>query len=208
MLSESLVASDPGWTVPQTAAAAAPRRDTLPRAAHPCCSIIVAAVGLSVQQAGLWSLYSDFATLCGITGVVLVLLASLVVEIGRLRRSGCGGPGCVCRAASWLGVFAFALLTWRGTVLSAAWCPASDYTPSPGNSTATVPTVTDRWDYPTVQGVVCHTTAGDLEILLREEWSPLGVAHFLQLVSAGFFTEAALFRVVTGRVSRQIARHR
>jgi len=44
--------------------------------------------------------------------------------------------------------------------------------------------------------VACSTTKGDVEIVLKPEWSPLGVARFKELVENGHFTNMPLFRCV------------
>ena len=42
---------------------------------------------------------------------------------------------------------------------------------------------------PMVHRVNFTTTAGEFVIELHDEYSPLGVARFLELVEAGFFTD-------------------
>lgn len=44
--------------------------------------------------------------------------------------------------------------------------------------------------------VVCDTTEGSFTITVNSTWSPKGAARFLQLVDGGFYSNAALFRVV------------
>jgi peptidyl-prolyl cis-trans isomerase A (cyclophilin A) len=44
--------------------------------------------------------------------------------------------------------------------------------------------------------VVCKTTKGEVEIVVKPDWSPRGAERFLQLVNDGFFTELPLFRCV------------
>jgi hypothetical protein len=107
-------------------------------------------------------------------------------------------------------VLAFMLLTWRAAAVSAAWCPVSSFIPSPGNASGAPSsdppdpggTIALRWSAPEVQVVVCTSSVGPLEIELRSDWSPLGVARFLELVSVGFFTDIAVFRVVPGFVAQ------
>jgi peptidyl-prolyl cis-trans isomerase A (cyclophilin A) len=42
------------------------------------------------------------------------------------------------------------------------------------------------------------TTKGDFTVVVTRAWAPLGVDRFYNLVRAGFFTDAAFFRVVPG----------
>jgi peptidyl-prolyl cis-trans isomerase A (cyclophilin A) len=42
------------------------------------------------------------------------------------------------------------------------------------------------------------TTKGDFEIRVTRAWAPLGADRFYNLVKAGFFTDAAFFRVIPG----------
>jgi peptidyl-prolyl cis-trans isomerase A (cyclophilin A) len=44
------------------------------------------------------------------------------------------------------------------------------------------------------------TTAGNIVVEVHREWAPLGADRFYNLVRAGFFTNAAFFRVVPGFV--------
>jgi cyclophilin family peptidyl-prolyl cis-trans isomerase len=44
--------------------------------------------------------------------------------------------------------------------------------------------------------VSCETTKGNMEIVVRPSWSPLGAERFLQLVDDGFFQNIPLFRCV------------
>ncbi|UXY14070.1 peptidylprolyl isomerase [Chitiniphilus purpureus] len=44
--------------------------------------------------------------------------------------------------------------------------------------------------------VVCETTKGRMQIVVRPDWSPRGAARFLQLVDEGAFTGMPLFRCV------------
>jgi peptidyl-prolyl cis-trans isomerase A (cyclophilin A) len=46
------------------------------------------------------------------------------------------------------------------------------------------------------------TTKGDVIIQVTRAWAPLGVDRFYNLVRAGFFTDAAFFRVVPGFVAQ------
>jgi peptidyl-prolyl cis-trans isomerase A (cyclophilin A) len=50
--------------------------------------------------------------------------------------------------------------------------------------------------------VVLETTKGNIVIQLHEDWSPLGVAHFKELVSAKFYDGAPWFRVIDGFVAQ------
>lgn len=174
--------------------------------AHRCSlPLVAAAVGLALQQVGLWCLYSDVARVASICGVALVCCASAADELLRRRKrvAMCRSQRSLVRYAL---VLVFALLTWRGVASSTGWCPESSFVPSPGNASARHDPIADgfsaRWNGPAVQLVVCASTAGSLEIQLRTDWSPLGVAHFLELVSVGFFTDIAFFRVVPGFVAQ------
>lgn len=176
---------------------------------HRRCSLplLAAAVGLVVQQAGLWCLYSDVARVTAMVSTVLVCCATAADEWLRARRLGsvCRTRGSQIRCAL---VLVFALIAWRGVWSSIGWCPESTFVPSPGNTRdrtrphGGVGGIAARWNGPLVQLVMCASTAGPLEIELRSDWSPLGVAHFIQLVSVGFFTDVAFFRVVPGFVAQ------
>ena len=42
------------------------------------------------------------------------------------------------------------------------------------------------------------TTKGDFTVVVTRAWAPLGADRFYNLVRAGFFTDAAFFRVIPG----------
>lgn len=44
--------------------------------------------------------------------------------------------------------------------------------------------------------VVFETTKGEIDVEVHPEWSPLGAAHFVELVNAKFYDGAPWFRVV------------
>eukprot|EP00928_Gymnodinium_smaydae_P024235 TRINITY_DN19674_c0_g1_i1.p1 TRINITY_DN19674_c0_g1~~TRINITY_DN19674_c0_g1_i1.p1 ORF type:complete len:220 (-),score=37.58 TRINITY_DN19674_c0_g1_i1:73-681(-) len=46
--------------------------------------------------------------------------------------------------------------------------------------------------------VECSTTVGKFTVTVTPSYSPLGVARFLELVDAGFFTDMLLYRVIEG----------
>ncbi|GEM_PF-452692 len=50
--------------------------------------------------------------------------------------------------------------------------------------------------------VVFETTKGDIVLEVHPSWSPLGAAHFIQLVEAGFYDGAPWFRVIPGFVAQ------
>ena len=50
--------------------------------------------------------------------------------------------------------------------------------------------------------VVLETSRGNIIIDVIEEWAPLGSAHFLKLVKAGFYDGAPWFRVIDGFVAQ------
>jgi cyclophilin family peptidyl-prolyl cis-trans isomerase len=53
-----------------------------------------------------------------------------------------------------------------------------------------------------VTTVVLETTDGDIVIEVHSAWSPLGAAHFLELVNDGFYNGAPWFRVLEGFVAQ------
>lgn len=55
---------------------------------------------------------------------------------------------------------------------------------------------------PAHEYVVLDTTKGEIVLELHPEWSELGVAHFKQLVDAGFYDGAPWFRVIDGFVAQ------
>jgi len=52
-----------------------------------------------------------------------------------------------------------------------------------------------------VTTVVLETTKGDIVLEVHSDWSPLGAAHFLELVKAGYFDGAPWFRVFKQGIS-------
>lgn len=50
--------------------------------------------------------------------------------------------------------------------------------------------------------VVFETTKGDIVLEVHPSWSPLGAAHFIELVEAGFYDGAPWFRVIPGFVAQ------
>lgn len=46
--------------------------------------------------------------------------------------------------------------------------------------------------------VTCHTTKGELNLMVIPAWSSFGAERFLQLVEDGFFTNLPLFRCIEG----------
>jgi homoserine O-acetyltransferase len=62
------------------------------------------------------------------------------------------------------------------------------------------PTVGDRWVVTPPQGgnlalMCCETTQGSFNILLHEQWAPIGVTHLLKMLSDDYFSESIpLFR--------------
>jgi cyclophilin family peptidyl-prolyl cis-trans isomerase len=85
-----------------------------------------------------------------------------------------------------------------GTATDATTPPADASTP-PADAT------TPPADTPPAAGtttVVLVTTKGDIEIEVHPEWSPLGAAHFLELVNAKFYDGAPWFRVLDGFVAQ------
>ena len=63
-------------------------------------------------------------------------------------------------------------------------------------------------DLPPAQGetmttrVVLETTKGDIVLEVHPDWSPIGAAHFIELVNAGFYDGAPWFRVLDGFVAQ------
>eukprot|EP01043_Picozoa_sp_COSAG02_P084724 COSAG02_NODE_22505_length_750_cov_1.070661_1_plen_240_part_01 len=89
------------------------------------------------------------------------------------------------RGAMWLAICVFTWYTYKAANASLEWCPASMH--------STNSTVLKRWWGPALDRVQCSTTAGPLDILLWPEWSPQGVAHFVELVRSGFYTDVAFY---------------
>jgi peptidyl-prolyl cis-trans isomerase A (cyclophilin A) len=50
--------------------------------------------------------------------------------------------------------------------------------------------------------VVLETTKGDIVLRVHPEWAPIGAAHFRELVEAGFYDGAPMFRVIPGFVAQ------
>lgn len=50
--------------------------------------------------------------------------------------------------------------------------------------------------------VTLETTKGNIVLEVHPDWSPLGAAHFLELVNAGFYDGAPWFRVIDGFVAQ------
>ena len=157
------------------------------------------AIGGVIVQAGLCSLYYDVALLASTVGAMCVIFGGLSAEMalrstlpqrGRRLRPQALGPKerkrqILQRCAMWLSICMFTWYTHKAASASIEWCPASMYS---NNST-----LGQRWRGPVLHRVQCSTTAGALDILLWPEWSPLGVAHFLELVRSGFYSDVAFY---------------
>lgn len=50
--------------------------------------------------------------------------------------------------------------------------------------------------------VVLETTKGDVVLAVHSDWSPIGAAHFIELVKLGFYDGAPWFRVLDGFVAQ------
>jgi len=51
---------------------------------------------------------------------------------------------------------------------------------------------------PNVTNVVLETSKGDIVIAVHKDWSPLGAAHYIDLVNASYYDGAPWFRVISG----------
>jgi peptidyl-prolyl cis-trans isomerase A (cyclophilin A) len=51
---------------------------------------------------------------------------------------------------------------------------------------------------PDVYSVKLETTKGDIIIEVNRDWAPVGADHFYNLVTQGFYTDCAFFRVLPG----------
>ena len=122
----------------------------------------------------------------------LMFAFSIGISGNKAKNDRARRLGCATDSVAWLGLAAYAVLLWQGTVASEASCPASSFEPSPGYNGSRIV----RWNAPAVELVECASTAGALHLHLRREWAPIGVQHFLALVESGFFTDVALFRVI------------
>lgn len=67
--------------------------------------------------------------------------------------------------------------------------PDMEILKDPSKATAKAPDVFD---------VKFATTKGDFTVEVHRDWAPLGADRFYNLVKAGFFTDAAFFRVISG----------
>ena len=67
---------------------------------------------------------------------------------------------------------------------------------------ATKPASKAKAKAPATTKVVLTTTKGDIVLAVHPEWSPLGAAHFIELVKAGFYNGAPWFRVIDGFVAQ------
>lgn len=62
---------------------------------------------------------------------------------------------------------------------------------------------TSSWfDFTPTNFVECSTTQGSFVIKLYRDWAPIGVDHLLELVNKGFYTNVALFRVVSNFIAQ------
>ncbi len=84
--------------------------------------------------------------------------------------------------------------------------PATDATTPPATpGTDQTPPATEQKPYAAPPGatlVMLETTKGNILLELHKDWSPLGVAHFLELVNAKFYDGAPWFRVIDGFVAQ------
>lgn len=83
--------------------------------------------------------------------------------------------------------------------------PATDTTTPPVTGEAQTPPATEDKPVTAAPGtvvVVMETTKGNIVLEVHKEWSPLGVAHFLELVKAKFYDGAPWFRVIDGFVAQ------
>ena len=144
-------------------------------------------------------LYADNAAPCCYMAVMLMFVAFLIDSLSR--KTGRVGPraqrlGCATAKVAWLGLVVYAVLMFRGVAESEEHCQYSHFKPSPDY---TAPpddgSFEHRWNFPRVDLVECETTEGPIQLQLRRDWAPKGVARFLELVSNGFFSDSPFFDV-------------
>jgi peptidyl-prolyl cis-trans isomerase A (cyclophilin A) len=103
-----------------------------------------------------------------------------------------------------LGVIAFGtmVLAQTQTPPKAAPKAAPTATKTPAKTAAKGPNLLDpstmKASAPAVYVVKLDTTKGAIEIRVTKAWAPLGADRFYNLVRAGFFTDAAFFRTMSG----------
>lgn len=73
---------------------------------------------------------------------------------------------------------------------------ASKDAPASGGAPSLMNPGSLRAKAPDIYKVQFTTTKGDIVIEIHRDWAPLGADRFYNLVRAGFFTDAAFFRVV------------
>lgn len=76
--------------------------------------------------------------------------------------------------------------------------------PATGETTppATTPPPPEKAPSSEVTKVVLETTKGNIVLEVHPDWSPLGAAHFLELVNLKFYDGAPWFRVIEGFVAQ------
>lgn len=159
----------------------------------------LAAIGGTIALIGLFSLYYDVALVASTVGAMCLIFGGLSAEMalrstlpqrGRRSRSWQGLPPkerkrqMVRRCSLWLSIGTFTWCAHKANSAAIEWCSSM----SSKNST-----LLQRWEGPALNRVHCSTTAGPLDILLWPEWSPQGVAHFIELVSSDFYTDVAFY---------------
>jgi len=53
-----------------------------------------------------------------------------------------------------------------------------------------------------VTNVILETSKGNIALAVHADWAPIGAAHFLELVNAGYYDGAPWFRVIPGFVAQ------
>ena len=90
------------------------------------------------------------------------------------------------------------------TVLFVALLPlltgCKNNTPKPESTEA--PKAAFPKECPATYTVKMETTKGDIVIDVTKEWAPLGAQRFWELVTGGYYTDVAFFRVIEGFIAQ------